>query len=60
MLQLIIDSYSGEQSSKSFTVVRVPGGWIYRTERIEGSKEILSSSVFVPLDYEFQKRENDY
>ena len=36
---------------KHFSVLRVPGGWVYVIFDVDGN---LKSSTFVPFDHEFQ------
>jgi hypothetical protein len=55
---LIIHGGPGEKESTAVT--RVPGGWIYETSGShvhEHGVSLAMSSVFVPLNPEFQKRE---
>ena len=39
-----------------FCVIRVPGGWIYKTDNERRNGDWTTSKVFVPLHNEFQQQ----
>lgn len=49
-----------EQGNERTTVTRVPGGWIYTFSGYglgdDGSVSVSNSSVFVPLNKEFEQK----